>query len=400
MASKTIKPRQRPRGELQNNQPVISALDEGDLDEKLLVRLAFDALTCVDRRISQDQKLLREKLGPLGDEFDSLLHSVTDKLLLQYPWNDADDFKDILFKLLVSDGEICSERFFRRWEVSKATDNGKAGLDRWRHYFSARKSQLLFQRRQYIINRPPSVLFGCLSAVDRSETSAGKSFVSGEFILANFGAKEVYAQKVSFGSTRAYLSNSKPFACDGRISHGVFFGMAGYQEDISKIFEVEAFPPYPSGFDGWAKADPEIYTNPFTEMLKICELFEARVQTVMIALQRIKFFEVVQLSPLSHKLVDPSCPEVQELSYFEIVSLFSSVYKEAFAMFRLRKDEESASWAQLEDPDENSFKKIVNDMLNAVDSFKTNVWYSDLHFFFAYFRGKLTVGVDFYKTVN
>ena len=123
-------------------------------------------------------------------------------------------------------------------------------------------------------------------------------------------------------------------------------------------------------------------------MLKICELFEARVQTVMIALQRIKFFDVVQLSPLSQKLVEPSCPEVQELSYFEILSLFSAVKKEAFRLFRLRKDEESASWAQLEGPDENSFKQIVNDMLNAVDSFKTNVWYSDLHFFFAYFRGK------------
>ena len=138
MASIATIPRIRPRGLQQNYQPVIPALDEGDLDEKLLVRLAFDALTCVDRRISQDQRLLKEKLGPLGDEFDSVLHSVTDKLLLQYPWNDADDFKDILFKLLVADGEICSERFFRRWEASKATDNGKAGLDRWRHYFSAR----------------------------------------------------------------------------------------------------------------------------------------------------------------------------------------------------------------------------------------------------------------------
>jgi hypothetical protein len=28
------------------------------------------------------------------------------------------------------------------------------------------------------------------------------------------------------------------------------------------------------------------------------------------------------------------------------------------------------------------------------------VWYSDLHFFFAYFRGKPSVVVDFYKTVN
>ena len=195
MASIATIPRIRPRGVQQNYQPVIPALDEGDLDEKLLVRLAFDALTCVDRRISQDQRLLKEKLGPLGDEFDSLLHSVTDKLLLQYPWNDADDFKDILFKLLVADGEICSERFFRRWEASKATDNGKAGLDRWRHYFSARKSQLLFQRRQYIINRPPSVLLGCLSAVDRGEASAGKSLVSREFLHANVGAMEVYAQR-------------------------------------------------------------------------------------------------------------------------------------------------------------------------------------------------------------
>ena len=400
MASIATNPRIRPRGVQQNYQPVIPALEEGDLDEKLLVRLAFDALTCVDRRISQDQRLLKEKLGPLGDEFDSVLHSVTDKLLLQYPWNDADDFKDILFKLLVADGEICSERFFRRWEASKATDNGKAGLDRWRHYFSARKSQLLFQRRQYIINRPPSVLFGCLSAVDRGEASAGKSLVSREFLLANVGAKEVYAQRFSFGIPDAYTGLDKPYACYGRISHGIFFGMAGYYEGNSKIFEVQPSHPYPSGYDGWIKADPVLYSNPFTEMLKICELFEDRVKTVMIELERIKFFEVVQLSPLTQKLVDPKCPEVQELSYFEIVSLTNAVYKDALGLYRQREDDESLAWAQLEDTDEDSFKQLVKDLALATDSFKTNVWYSDLHFFFAYFRGKLSVVVHFYKIVN
>jgi hypothetical protein len=148
------------------------------------------------------------------------------------------------------------------------------------------------------------------------------------------------------------------------------------------------------------KADPVLYFNPFTEMLKICELFEDRVKTVMIELERIKFFEVVQLSPLTQKLVDPKCPEVQELSYFEIVSLTNAVYKDAIGLYRQREDDESLAWAQLEDTDEDSFKQLLNNLGLAMDSFKTNVWYSDLHFFFAYFRGKLSVVVHFYKIVN
>jgi hypothetical protein len=86
----------------------------------------------------------------------------------------------------------------------------------------------------------------------------------------------------------------------------------------------------------------------------------------MIALQRIKFFEVVQLSPLSHKLVDPSCPEVQELSYFEIVSLSNAVYKDAIGLYRQREGDESLAWAQLEDTDEDSFKQLVKNLALAL----------------------------------
>ena len=67
-----------------------------------------------------------EKLGGFGEIFDSLLHNITDKLLLKNTWCDADYFKDIVYQLVVVEGEVCSRKFWNRWEVTKCIEKGQA----------------------------------------------------------------------------------------------------------------------------------------------------------------------------------------------------------------------------------------------------------------------------------
>ena len=57
-----------------------------------LVELSFDLLSAINHRISDDQEALKEKLGPLGAEFDVLTHSLTNALLFKDPFLHADDF--------------------------------------------------------------------------------------------------------------------------------------------------------------------------------------------------------------------------------------------------------------------------------------------------------------------
>lgn len=82
----------KPRGQSRIQSKVPPPLESDDLDVKCLIRLAFDTLSCVDHRISPDQRELKskEKLGAYGADFDCLLHCVIDKLLLKSTWCDAD----------------------------------------------------------------------------------------------------------------------------------------------------------------------------------------------------------------------------------------------------------------------------------------------------------------------
>ena len=55
--------------------------------------------------------------------------------------------------------------------------------------------------------------------------------------------------------------------------------------------------------------------------------------------------------------------------------------------FWLTHDEDN--WPEELFVDKEGLRMIVNILTDCMDSFRINVWYSDLHFFFAYFRGKL-----------
>ena len=261
-------------------------LESSDLNVSLLLRLSVDTLSCVEHRITKEQEELEkeEKLGGFGEIFDSLLHNITDKLLLLNTWCDADYFKDIVYQLVVVEGEVCSRKFWNRWEATKCIEKGQTGYDRWRKNYSARRNLLLFNRRLFCLARPPSVLFGCLSGFNC------RNLVSDQFLDENRilderrkeelrSAKFVVASRSTFAVQATF--GEKRYACFGRISLGIFFGMTGYDpEDLTRI-KTEEDPQFPDWFDILKKIDPVIYSNPFTEMLEVCKLFEQRIKKVM-----------------------------------------------------------------------------------------------------------------------
>ena len=143
----------------------------------------------------------------------------TDKLLLKDTWCDSEFFKDIVYKLVVDEGEVCSRKFWLRWEVTKCTEKGQMCYDRWRKNYSARRNLLLSNRRLFFIARPSSVLFGCLSTLNRSGENAAKCLVSEAFIAENAtkriqDPRNVVASRSPFGVS--YLFGEKRYACFGR----------------------------------------------------------------------------------------------------------------------------------------------------------------------------------------
>jgi hypothetical protein len=55
--------------------------------------------------------------------------------------------------------------------------------------------------------------------------------------------------------------------------------------------------------------------------------------------------------------------------------------------FLLRHDEKD--WPEELAADKPKLRNMTTYLDECLESFRINVWYSDLHFFFAYFRGKL-----------
>ena len=377
----------KPRGQSRIQSKVPPPLESDDLDVKCLIRLAFDTLSCVDHRISPDQRELKskEKLGAYGADFDSILHCVIDKLLLKSTWCDADFVKETLNQLVVSDGLICSKKYWKRWEGTRCTDKGSDGSDRWRKSYSARRNTLLFNRRLFVLTRPSSVLFGCLSSVATYRGYRFKQLVSDEFLGENQFAKCIAAGRVVFGAEYTY--GELKIACFGRISLGIFFGMAGFTGDnLSQIGIIESLV-WPKCFDHMKTVDPVIYSNPFTEMLAVCELFETRIADLMGRLIETNFFEIeTSFEALTLALVNPKCEEIQALTYFDIVSLLSGVHRGVFVLFSTHDHDD---WPETLNVNRDEMRDIFSHLDEIMDAFRVNVWYSDLHFFFAYFRGKL-----------
>ena len=108
---------------------------DGMVNPQNLWKLSFEVLSSVDHRISSDQAALKGKLGEFGPEFDSLIHSLTNKMLFKDPFLHADDFLEILRKLLVtrSGAMVCAPDFFDAWLTTKAYEKGKTGKERWKN---------------------------------------------------------------------------------------------------------------------------------------------------------------------------------------------------------------------------------------------------------------------------
>ena len=116
-------------------------------------------------------------------------------------------------------------------------------------------------------------------------------------------------------------------------------------------------------------------------------LRQARIADLMGRLIETNFFEIkTSFEALTLALVDPKCEEIQALTYFDIVSLLSGVHREVFVLFSTHDRDE---WPETLTVNRNEMREIFSDFQEAMDAFRVNVWYSDLHFFFAYFRGKL-----------
>ena len=190
--------KQKPRGQSHIKPKVPPPLESDDFVVKNLIRLSFDSLSCVDHRISPDQRELKskEKLGAYGADFDSVLHCVIDKFLLKLKKKLY--VKETLYQLVVSDGQICSKKYWKRWEETRCTEKGSGGSDRWRKSYSARRNTLLFNRRLFVLTRPSSVLFGCLSSVATYHGYRSKQLVSAEFLGENQFAKSIAAGRVVF----------------------------------------------------------------------------------------------------------------------------------------------------------------------------------------------------------
>jgi len=197
--------------------------------------------------------------------------------------------------------------------------------------------------------------------------------------MLSLQARSPFGVEYSFGEKR--------YACFGRISLGIFFGMTGYDKDDNTRIKTVENPTLTSGWFRLLKEiDPVIYSNPFTEMLEVCKLFEERIENFMKELEDSKYFDIVEFSPLQLALANPSCAEIQDLTYFEIVSLLHG-FQLSLGDFWLTHDE--GNWPEELLVDKEGLRMIVNILTDCMDSFRINVWYSDLHFFFAYFRGKL-----------
>jgi hypothetical protein len=164
--------------------------------------------------------------------------------------------------------------------------------------------------------------------------------------------------------------------------------MAGFTGDNGSQIGIIESPVWPKCFDHMKTVDPVIYSNPFTEMLEVCELFETRIADLMGRLIETKFFEIeTSFEALTLALVNPKCEEIQALTYFDIVSLLSGVHRGIFVLFSTHNHVDC--WPETLTVNRNEMRDIFSDFDEVMNAFRVNVWYSDLHFFFAYFRGKL-----------
>ena len=360
------------------------------LDLKLFVQLSFDILSSTERRISLEQGELKTDLGPHGPEFDSAMHALTDKLLFENVWFNTVDLRKVLYNIVVSDARICSPEYFQKWEKTSATHRGKTGAERWVHYLSGKKSGLLANRRLYALFPTPAVLFGCLSSLLKFYSDISKNLVSKQFSTAELDQSSVFIQPVPFGGKM--FSGILVFSCTARIAVGAFFGIHKIVLDATAgTIKVKDGTDYPDFFDGYTKVDDFVDYNPFSEMLRVCSSFERRIISVCKTLAESGFFENFdkEFTPTMKAMVeDFTCIEVQNLSYWDILGLVEKLDDMASNVYEDRNESDSI-FSNLRDITADELYQCRRELTMAHSSFRENAWYSDLHFFFAYFRGKM-----------
>ena len=109
----------------------------------------------------------------------------------------ADDFLEMLRQLLTKVAMVCTDEFFDAWLATKAHAKGKSGKERWKKHYSAQKCMLLATRRQYVLMPTPSILFGCLSTVNLSNSSLSKNLGLIDAEAAD-APEPVYLERVPF----------------------------------------------------------------------------------------------------------------------------------------------------------------------------------------------------------
>ena len=358
-------------------------IDDGvEINGSRLVKLIFDVLGCFSRRLSKEQQALKDtELGELGPEFDSALLGLTDKLLLTDCWLTAQAFYEKLYQVIVKDAQICSRGYWKKWQDMKVSKKGRSCVEKWFHFYSGRKQGLLATRRMFIVCPTPSIMYGCLSGHLKYGTEASKDLVSESFLSRHFPnsvTSSVYLAPISFGSEVSYLV--APYACFGRISTGVFFGLRGIDGDNLQVDDMRYDDDWPDNFRVHEKKDPWVDYNPFAEMLGICELFESRIEDAVKKMHGLELFGE-DSSSLEALLTDMSRPEIKALSYYDICYLIHRIAFRFHEVLNKAKEEQRFDYC-------DEIAPVYDDLLDALRSFKINVWYSDLHYFFAYFRGK------------
>ena len=182
------------------------------------------------------------------------------------------------------------------------------------------------------------------------------------------------------------------FSCTARIAVGAFFGIHKIVLDATAgTIKVKDGTDYPDFFDGYTKVDDFVDYNPFSEMLRVCSSFERRIISVCKTLADSGFFENFdkELTPTMKAMVeDFTGREVQNLSYWEIVGLVEKLDDMVSNVYEDRNESDSI-FSNLRDITADELYKCRREFTMAHSSFKENAWYSDLHFFFAYFRGKM-----------
>jgi len=93
-----------------------------EIDPEKLIDLAYDTLSVITHRVTSEQVALNQVLGDLGAEFDSTMFALTNKLLYQDPFVEADEFMELLYDLVVVKAKVCTpSKIFQKVVEREAT---------------------------------------------------------------------------------------------------------------------------------------------------------------------------------------------------------------------------------------------------------------------------------------